>query len=1401
MSHASKRNQALKIHGITKLKSDVILLSDIRLSNRNLVSAANDIKKTFSANLNHPYNFFYNSTKNKRGTGILISNNLTFSVLDRWEEEEENALFLKVLISGEQFTIGSIYGPNEQNINFYNKIKDKLTEWGCEKTILGGDWNCLFSSDSVQYNIDCINMNSCPNAGNSLVLNDICSELGLFDLYRYLYPDRRDYSYVPKDKNKNNRSRLDYFLVSSDLLNGIRECDIAANLQNSLFDHKAISLLLGAHVPVKSKSFQIRNVGLNIDTLDILVECAVAKTYLIHADPELNDNEFITRTLQAIGLLKLNCKEIKYPYEYWPCGSYDGNDVIRRLLQLEQLRIRCRDLDINRLSSLPVNVSKLTLMEVILNNIKNEVISFQSHFYKWKKNTINGMKTQLKNLKANYDTNFKKIVDCEWKLNRIIDDEAKRELENFAIFEVVNLEKMTPTFLQIAKQTKSSAKISDVKDDAGNEFGSDALRYSYIEKYYADIYKIKADTDLNLPGCVENFLGAEICNSNEVRNSKITQEQAAILDRDITAEELDSAVKGMKSKSAGGPDVIGVPVVKKYWHLLRLPLTEYCKEMMVSNDMSPSFKTSLIKQIPKKGDCSKIKNWRPISLLNVTYKVISKAINNRLKKISGTILSQAQKGFTNNRYLQECIINILENVAYCNESKTQGFLLAIDQAKAFDTVDQKFIAEVYKFFGLGERFIKMLTITTMGRNAVISFGDGIFSGKIVLGTGFTQGNGPSPLQFNFCQQILIFKIEFNPQIKEIDWPRFKLNNLALNVQVPAPGPDPVAAAPAPAAGDLGEQVPAADIVQQAVPGPNPDPPKGKVEGFADDATALGKAEESAIVSIKCDLVNFARVSGLKVNFEKCILMPLGFEGPPPDYMLQSGFTVRNKAKILGFDIYNDTCNFKKNFDNIIESIIKIRNFWIRFNLSLPGRPAVAKTLMLSKLGFIGSILTPDLEQLSTIEDIIYTFVKGKLNVARCRITLPVSKGGIGMISIEDYLFALKCSWIRRANNTQHDLWNKLLYDTGITDPDKFTAPPLCKKMFPVLSELAFAVRKFTIAALSINNNILESVVVANPIIDSKFKGAIYVNNLFKNWDIPVGTSLNIKVKDLLNQMDVKTKHDLEIRFGVRIDYRSYTGIFRVMRGLVKDGLLNNNSTLPVLPAKVVDILNKPKKGSKIYRKCLSMANAPPKDPNANIFKKFLVLCGFDQGPLPTCVKTQHNGYWYRYGVSNKLSEFLFKFINNLLGLNSRVHHFNRLVNEACTFCSISNRIPAPRETFSHIFFDCPETDQTLKRFEAKYLVNLNLDTEVKRRMFWFLGLKSGQVIENNRFLQISAGTIMFYVWDCKLRKSKQSFAGCLNFYFFHLDILRKLSAKFKDEMMGTDLDLCRYWDGERPRGW
>jgi hypothetical protein len=146
--------------------------------------------------------------------------------------------------------------------------------------------------------------------------------------------------------------------------------------------------------------------------------------------------------------------------------------------------------------------------------------------------------------------------------------------------------------------------------------------------------------------------------------------------------------------------------------------------------------------------------------------VISKAINKRLQKVSNRILSRAQKGFTEDKYIQECLINIIETISRCNDFEIPAFILAIDQSKAFDSVRHDFMRKSLEFFEVPESFIRMLEIFTTNRTAAVLLEGGI-SKKCDLEIGNTQGNGPSPLQFNICDQILLIKIELDPRIKSV----------------------------------------------------------------------------------------------------------------------------------------------------------------------------------------------------------------------------------------------------------------------------------------------------------------------------------------------------------------------------------------------------------------------------------------------------------------------------------------------------------------------------------------------------------------------------------------------------------------------------------------------------------
>ena len=119
MSVSSKHNQTRKIYGISKLKTDIIFLSDIRLCNRNLVSASNDCSKTFRTNPYGNYKFLFQSSRNKKVIGILIKNDISFLEEAREADPEDNFLLLRAAIKGSKMIIGTVYGPNNHNPVFF----------------------------------------------------------------------------------------------------------------------------------------------------------------------------------------------------------------------------------------------------------------------------------------------------------------------------------------------------------------------------------------------------------------------------------------------------------------------------------------------------------------------------------------------------------------------------------------------------------------------------------------------------------------------------------------------------------------------------------------------------------------------------------------------------------------------------------------------------------------------------------------------------------------------------------------------------------------------------------------------------------------------------------------------------------------------------------------------------------------------------------------------------------------------------------------------------------------------------------------------------------------------------------------------------------------------------------
>jgi exonuclease III len=207
---------------------------------------------------------------------------LQFRLLDQINSEDENILALRIQLKNTEVMLISIYGPNNADPGFFNVLSDILTTLNDVPVILGGDWNATLSTDPVQINIDILNMARLPNLNHSNKISELLLNFNLSDLFRFFYLDRKEYSYVPRYNLSQNKSRLDFFLVSDSLLDFTSDCLIHTALQNKLFDHKAVSLFFNKTRKKLPERYAISKKELNNDLLVFLVHATVAETYIQH---------------------------------------------------------------------------------------------------------------------------------------------------------------------------------------------------------------------------------------------------------------------------------------------------------------------------------------------------------------------------------------------------------------------------------------------------------------------------------------------------------------------------------------------------------------------------------------------------------------------------------------------------------------------------------------------------------------------------------------------------------------------------------------------------------------------------------------------------------------------------------------------------------------------------------------------------------------------------------------------------------------------------------------------------------------------------------------------------------------------------------------------------------------
>jgi exonuclease III len=421
-----------KLASVVKSESDIILLCDTRLNSDAQVAALNDInvKLRFMG-----YSFFHNSTRNSRGTAILVSKKLLVTVEDSYRDNDCNILLLKLRIGAISLTLGSIYGPNTDDEQFFNRISEKVRMFGSDFVIVGGDWNTTYDMNTTRLNKDVLNTVNIPSVRRSRWLNQLCIDLHLTDPYRYLYPDSQEYTYIPFAADAINRSRLDFFIMSEALVDQCVNCRIPHSLNSLLFDHKLVTLCFKRDNPYKKQT--INDVVLTDPDLDDIVNITTLECYINHLIPSdaLSDIEIDNHRI-TIGRVCSLYKELStIRLEDAELGS--THERLEVMLETRNAIKNNLDLlpSIEQLQFCELSCSRDTFLEVLLIAIKGSSLSHQHDFFKIKNAKRKAIEIRIKELKKNFSQNMQEILRVERELNQIVNDDLREEVMRMRNFE------------------------------------------------------------------------------------------------------------------------------------------------------------------------------------------------------------------------------------------------------------------------------------------------------------------------------------------------------------------------------------------------------------------------------------------------------------------------------------------------------------------------------------------------------------------------------------------------------------------------------------------------------------------------------------------------------------------------------------------------------------------------------------------------------------------------------------------------------------------------------------------------------------------------------------------------------------------------------------------------------
>ena len=374
--------------------------------------------------------------------------------------------------------------------------------------------------------------------------------------------------------------------------------------------------------------------------------------------------------------------------------------------------------------------------------------------------------------------------------------------------------------------------------------------------------------------------------------------QKLLLESELTVEELSNALREMPNGKSPGLPGLTADFYKIFWGYIKIHLHKAFLQCIRENKLYVIARMGVLALLPKKNrDRQLIRNWRPITLLNINYKILAKAYANRLKLIINDVIHPDQKGFVKGRQISENIRQMFDIMEFTWMQQIPGIIILVDFEKAFDRVDYRALKNTLKYFNFGPKFIKIVELLFYNFEMVTT-NNGYLSPSWTPTRGLFQGNSISSFLFLFIAELLAIKLRANPKIEGIEAKGIKY------------------------------------LLSQ----------------FADDLDIIMKFKESAWQELMYEFDHYKKCTGMLISYEKTTIYRNGSLRDS-----QAKFTSSQKVNwvsqplnILGIYISHDLDEYTKlNLEPLVKKTRNLTKIWKVRGLTLMGKIQIINSLVAS----------------------------------------------------------------------------------------------------------------------------------------------------------------------------------------------------------------------------------------------------------------------------------------------------------------------------------------------------------------------------------------------------------------------------------------------------------------------